>query len=77
MQDRPARGFQRDVKPLFRDRDRPSMAVVFDLWSYDDLRKNAAAIARMTEAAAMSCDRTWPRDRTRLFRAWLDGGFQA
>ncbi len=62
MQDGPARGFQRDVKPLFRDRDRSSMAVVFDLWSYDDLTKNAGAIARMTAAAAMPRDRTWPRD---------------
>jgi hypothetical protein len=67
--------FERDIAPLFRDRDRRSMAPRFDLSSYDDVRGNAAAIAAKTAAGEMPCDEPWPEERVRLFRAWMDGGF--
>jgi hypothetical protein len=67
--------FERDIAPLFRDRDRRSMAFAFDLGSYADVRNNAAAIARRTAAGEMPCDGRWPEERVRLFRAWMEGGF--
>jgi hypothetical protein len=68
-------GFERDIAPLFRERDRRSMAFAFDLASYDDVRTHAAAIARRTAAGEMPCDAPWPEERVRLFQAWIDGGF--
>jgi hypothetical protein len=67
--------FERDIAPLFRDRDRRSMTFAFDLASYEDVRANAAAIAGRTAAGEMPCDGAWSDDRVRLFRAWIDGGF--
>ena len=69
--------FERDIAPLFRDRDRRSMAFAFDLGNYDDVRGNAAAIARRTAAGEMPCDAPWPKQRVDLFQAWIDGGFPA
>jgi len=51
------------------------MSFAFDLGSYDDVRSNAAAIARRTAAGEMPCDGRWPEERVRLFRAWIEGGF--
>jgi hypothetical protein len=38
-------GFEADIKPLFRKKDRDSMLSAFDLWSYDDVKSHADAIA--------------------------------
>jgi hypothetical protein len=37
-------GFERDVRPLFRDKDVQSMSSAFDLSSYADVRANADKI---------------------------------
>ncbi len=37
-------GFESDVKPLFRERDRKAMQSRFDLWSYDDVSRHAEVI---------------------------------
>jgi hypothetical protein len=37
-------GFETDVKPMLRERDRKSMEFAFDLWSRDDVSENADAI---------------------------------
>ena len=36
--------FDRDIKPLFRERDRSSMLAFFDVWSFDDVEESAGAI---------------------------------
>lgn len=36
--------FQRDIRPLFADRDIHAMSKAFDLASYDDVKAHAAAI---------------------------------
>ena len=72
--DRP--GFQRDIRPLFRDRDLRSMSFAFDLASFDDVRSHADLIARRTAAGEMPCDAPWSKERVQLFRAWIDGGFE-
>jgi len=66
--------FERDVKPLFRERDRGSMSSHFDLWSYDDVSANSAAILDVLEAGSMPCDGPWDSDRVETFRRWVQEG---
>jgi hypothetical protein len=66
--------FERDVKPLFRERDRGAMSFLFDLWSYDDVSANADAILDVLEAGSMPCDAPWDVDRVESFRRWAQGG---
>jgi len=66
--------FERDVKPLFRERDRGAMSSHFDLWSYDDVDANADAILSALEAGSMPCDGQWDSDRVETFRRWVQGG---
>jgi hypothetical protein len=41
------------IKPLFRQGDRESMQLAFDLWSHDDVSKNADAILGRLQAGTM------------------------
>jgi len=66
--------FERDVKPLFRERDRGSMSSHFDLWSYDDVSANSDAILDVLESGSMPCDGPWDPDRVENFRRWVQGG---
>ena len=72
--DAAALGFEKDIKPLFRDKDRESMSKAFDLWSYDDVRAHADAILSQVAAGTMPCDGAWPSDRVELFRQWSEDG---
>jgi Ferritin-like len=67
-------GFDRDIKPLFRERDRESMRFRFDLWSLADVSANADAILQRLEAGTMPCDGAWPAERVDTFRRWRDAG---
>jgi hypothetical protein len=67
-------GFERDIKPLFRERDRESMRFRFDLWSHADVSTNADAILQRLEAGTMPCDGAWPDERVATFRRWRDAG---
>jgi hypothetical protein len=67
-------GFDRDIKPLFRERDRESMRFRFDLWSHADVCTNADAILQRLEAGTMPCDGAWPAERVATFRRWRDAG---
>jgi hypothetical protein len=67
-------GFDRDIRPLFRESDRLEMDFVFDLWSYDEVSANADRILERLEDGTMPCDAPWPGERIQLFRAWLDAG---
>jgi hypothetical protein len=66
--------FERDVKPLFRERDRGSMSSHFDLWSYDDVSANSDAILDVLESGSMPCDGPWDPDRVETFRRWVQEG---
>jgi len=68
--------FERDIRPLWRERDVKSMAFAFDLSSYDDVRNNAEAIYDRLASGTMPCDGAWPDDDVNRFRAWIDGGSQ-
>jgi hypothetical protein len=68
--------FERDIRPLWRERDVKSMAFAFDLSSYNDVRNNAEAIYDRLASGTMPCDGAWPADDVNRFRAWIDGGSQ-
>lgn len=67
-------GFASDIKPLFRASDRAAMSRAFDLWSYDDVVRNAQAIFRHLSDGSMPCDGAWPAEQVALFKRWLDSG---
>jgi hypothetical protein len=66
--------FEKDIKPLFRPKDRQAMAAIFDLWSYDDVREHADAILSQLRAGSMPCDGAWPTGQTDLFQEWINAG---
>jgi hypothetical protein len=68
--------FERDIRPLWRERDVKSMSFAFDLSSYDDVRNNAEAIYEQLAAGTMPCDGAWQAEEVNRFRAWMDGGSQ-
>jgi hypothetical protein len=66
--------FVAHIKSLFRRMDRESMLFVFDLWSYEDVRKYSTEIYKRLDNGSMPCDGAWPREKVDLFRRWIDGG---
>jgi hypothetical protein len=69
-----ALGFETDIKPLFRERDRESMLSAFDLWSHDDVSQHAGAILARLRDGSMPCDGAWPEAQVELFERWVDSG---
>jgi hypothetical protein len=67
-------GFEKDIRPLFRERDRGSMRDKFDLWSRDDVAEHSEAILAVLESGKMPCDGAWPSDQVELFRGWVESG---
>lgn len=67
-------GFETDIKPMFRERDRNSMEFAFDLWSHDDVSENADAILARIKAGTMPCDGAWPQAQVDLFERWVASG---
>jgi hypothetical protein len=70
-------GYERDIRPLFRDKDVSSMSKAFDLASYDDVRAHADGILARIADGSMPCDGPWPQERVELFRSWVDAGCMA
>ena len=68
--------FERDVRPLFRERDRGAMLGVanFDLWKLDDVADRSQDILERLESGSMPCDQAWPDDRIAVFRRWVEAG---
>jgi hypothetical protein len=75
MSDQPAGvSFERDIRPMFREKDRQRMEWAFDLWRYEDVRDNAVSIQERLEDGDMPCDGSWPPDQIEKFRLWVQGG---
>jgi hypothetical protein len=72
--EREAVGYERDIRPLFREKDVTSMAKAFDLASYDDVRAHADGILQRVADGSMPCDGPWSQERVDLFRSWVDAG---
>jgi hypothetical protein len=66
--------FEKDIKPLFRERDQRSMRFAFDLSSYDDVREYADAILARLREGSMPCDGAWPPVQIDLFQRWTETG---
>jgi hypothetical protein len=69
-----ALSFERDIRPLFRDKDVESMSRAFDLSSYEDVRDHAEAIHARLAAGSMPCDGPWPAADVERFGQWMDAG---
>ena len=66
--------FERDVRPMFREKDRDSMLKAFDLWSHSDVQAHQDAILERLRNGTMPCD--GGRARSRRFRPRGGGGCQ-
>jgi hypothetical protein len=66
--------FEAHIKPLFRERDRKSMRFAFDLWSYEDVKRNADGILERLQNGSMPCDGAWPHDKIDVFERWSRAG---
>jgi hypothetical protein len=66
--------FERDIKPLFRTKDRDSMMQAFDLFDYDDVVENADAIVGSLRSGQMPCDGAWPAGQVDTLQQWIDQG---
>jgi len=66
--------FERDIKPLFRTKDRDSMLRVFDLFDYADVVEHADAIVGSLRSGQMPCDGAWPADQLAKLQQWVDIG---
>jgi hypothetical protein len=67
-------GFERDIRPLFRERDVSSMSFAFDLAAYEDVRANAEEIYGRLADGSMPCDGRWPTEQVQRFRTWIETG---
>ena len=72
----PTLSFERDLKPLFREKDRTSMSKAFDLWSATDVAAHGQAILGRLRDGSMPCDGAWPAANVDTFASWLSEGAQ-
>jgi hypothetical protein len=69
--------FARDIRPLFREKDRESMLSAFDLFDYADVADNADAIVGSLRSGQMPCDGAWPASQVDKLQQWIDAGMPA
>jgi hypothetical protein len=72
-----ALSFARDIRPLFREKDRDSMLKAFDLFDYADVAGHADAIAGALRSGKMPCDGAWPASQVDKLQQWIDMGKRA
>jgi hypothetical protein len=66
--------FARDIRPLFREKDRDSMMHRFDLFDYADVTEHADAIVGALRIGKMPCDGPWPASQVDKVQQWIDQG---
>lgn len=69
-----ALSFERDIRPLFRTKDRDSMLSAFDLFDHADVAENADAIVGSVRSGQMPCDGEWPDADVDKLQQWIDAG---
>jgi hypothetical protein len=69
-----ALSFARDIRPLFREKDRDSMRSAFDLFDYSDVANHADAIVGALRSGKMPCDGAWPAGQVETLQHWIDLG---
>ena len=68
--------YEQHIKTLFRHRDRQSMKFAFDLWSYDDVKRNAHAILQRVRNGSMPCDGAWSQEKVDALERWVMTGMR-
>ena len=66
--------FERDIRPLFRTKDRDSMMAAFDLFDHADVAEHADAIVGSLRSGQMPCDDAWPASQVETLQRWIDMG---
>lgn len=66
--------FARDIRPLFRQKDRDSMLRAFDLFDYSSVAAHADAIVGALRSGKMPCDGAWPAGQVETVQHWIDQG---
>ena len=66
--------FDRDIRPMFRAKDRDSMMAAFDLFDYADVAENSDAIVGSLRSGQMPCDGAWPASQVDKLQEWIDAG---
>jgi hypothetical protein len=69
--------FERDIRPLFRTKDRDSMMTAFDLFDYTDVVEFADDIVGALRSGQMPCDGAWPAAQVDTLQQWIDAGMPA
>jgi hypothetical protein len=67
-------GFEQDIRPMFRQKDRDAMRAAFDLWAYEDVAAHGEAIAQRVKNGTMPCDGRWSDSQVAVFQQWLGEG---
>lgn len=66
--------FEKDIKPLFRPKDRNAMLARFDLFDHADVSRHADAIVGSLLSGRMPCDSAWPEEDLGKLQQWIDLG---
>ena len=69
--------FERDIKPLFRTKDRDSMLQAFDLFDYGAVVERSDAIVGALRSGKMPCDGAWPDSQVDKLQQWIGQGTPA
>ncbi len=69
--------FERDIKPMFRAKDRDSMLQAFDLFDYGDVVERSDAIVGALRSGKMPCDGAWSDSQVDQLQRWIDQGMPA
>jgi hypothetical protein len=66
--------YARDIRPLFREKDRDSMMRHFDLFDYSDVVEHADVIVGALRSGKMPCGGAWPASQVDKVQQWIDQG---
>ena len=68
--------FEKDIKPMIRPEDREEMMFTFDLWNYEDFKRDISRIAPRVRDKSMPPDGGWPDEWIAKFDQWIEEGMQ-
>jgi hypothetical protein len=68
--------FATDIQPLFREKDRQSMRLHFDLGSYEDVSTYSDRILERVRRGSMPWDGARPPEKIELFERWIRTGLK-
>ncbi len=76
--------FQKDIRPLFTERDIQAMSKAFSLASYDDVKAHADIIYKRIRGIGGAVmppppprgEGPWPQARIELFAQWMADGYR-